>query len=57
MLEVYNSIVKVKTFTCTTILSCSVAKSCPTVYDPMNCSIPGIPLLQSFFEFSQIDAH
>ena len=58
MLEVYNSIVKVKSFTCTTILSCcSVAKSCPTVYDPMNCSRPGIPLLHSLFEFSQIDAH
>ena len=23
---------------------CSVARSCPTLYDPMNCSIPGFPV-------------
>ena len=25
-------------------LSCSVAKSCPTLCDPMDCSIPGLPV-------------
>ena len=24
---------------------CSVARSCPTLYDPMNCSMPGFPVL------------
>ena len=26
---------------------CSVAKSCPTLCDPMNCSTPGFPVLLS----------
>ena len=24
---------------------CSLAQSCPTLYDPMNCSLPGFPVL------------
>ena len=32
---------------------CSVAKSCPTLCDLMNCSTPGFPVLHSFPEFAQ----
>ena len=35
---------------------CSVAKSCPTLCDPMNCSTPGFPVLHYLPEFAQIHA-
>ena len=31
----------------------SVAKPCPTPCDPMNCSIPGFPVLKYLLEFVQ----
>ena len=34
--------------------SCSVANSCLTLCDPMNCSIPGLPVLHHLPEFAQI---
>ena len=33
---------------------CSVAKSCHTLCDPMNCSTPGFLVLQYLLEFAQI---
>ena len=33
------------------IYSCSVAKSCPTLCNPMNCSMPGFPVLHYLPEF------
>ena len=36
---------------------CSVAKSCPILCDPMNCSMPGFPVLQHFPQFAQAHAH
>ena len=35
------------------IVHCSVAKLCPTLFDPMNCSTPGLPVLHYFPEFAQ----
>ena len=32
---------------------CSVAQSCPDVYDPMKCSLPGFPILHCLPEFAQ----
>ena len=32
---------------------CSVAKSCPTLWDPMDCSTPGFPVLHHLLEFAQ----
>ena len=32
---------------------CSVAKSCPTLWDPMNCSTPGFPVLHYLLQFAQ----
>ena len=37
-----------------TLCCCSVAKSCLTLCDPMDCSTPGFPVLQYLPEFSQI---
>ena len=36
---------------------CSVAKLCPTLCDPMDCSMPGFPVLQYLPEFAQIHVH
>ena len=36
---------------------CSVAKSYLTLCDPMDCSMPGFPVLHSLQEFAQIHVH
>ena len=33
---------------------CSVAQSCPTLWSPMDCSIPGFPVLHCLPEFTQV---
>ena len=35
----------------------SVAQSCPTLCDPMNCSTPGLPIHHQFLEFTQTHVH
>ena len=35
----------------------SVAQSCPTLYDPMNCSTPGLPVHHQLPEFTQTQVH
>ena len=35
----------------------SVAQSCPTLCDPMNCSTPGLPVHHHLPEFTQIHVH
>ena len=35
----------------------SVAQSCPTLCDPMNCSMPGFSVLHHFLELAQTHAH
>ena len=37
--------------------SCSVAKSCLILWDPMDCSTPGSPVLHYFPELVQIHVH
>ena len=32
---------------------CSVAKSCPTLCNPVDCSMPGFPVLHYLLEFAQ----
>ena len=39
------------------MLCCSVLKSCPTLWDPMDCSTPAFPVLHYFPEFAQIHVH
>ena len=36
---------------------CSVAQSCPTLCDPMDCSTLGFPVLHSLLEFAQTHVH
>ena len=33
---------------------CSFTKSCPTLYNPMDCSMPGFSVLHYLPEFAQI---
>jgi len=35
----------------------SVAQSCPTLYDPMNRSMPGLPVHHQLLEFTQTHIH
>ena len=35
----------------------SVAQSCPTLCDPMNCSMPGLPVHHQLSEFTQTHVH
>ena len=35
----------------------SVAQSCPTLCDPMNCSTPGLPVHHHLLEFTQTHLH
>ena len=36
---------------------CSAAKSCMTLFDPMDCNIPGFPVLHYLLEFAQTHVH
>ena len=36
---------------------CSVTQSCPTLCDPMDCSIPGLPVHHQLPEFAQTHVH
>ena len=36
---------------------CSVAKLCPTLWDPLDCHTPGFPVLHYFPEFTQTHDH
>ena len=35
----------------------TVAQSCPTLCDPMDCSMPGLPVLHHLPEFAQVHVH
>ena len=35
----------------------SVTQSCPTLWDPMNCSMPGLPVHHQLLEFTQTHVH
>ena len=36
---------------------CSIAQSCPTLYNPMDCSKPGFPVFYYLLEFAQTHVH
>ena len=44
-------------FSLTQWCCCSVAKSCPTLCYPMDCSTPGLPVPHNLLEFTQIHIH
>ena len=36
---------------------CSVTQSCPSLRSPMDCSMPGLPILHHLPEFAQVHVH
>ena len=46
----------IRAFSCSAQFS-SVAQSCPTLCDPMNCTMPGLPFHHQFLEFTQTHVH
>ena len=36
---------------------CSVAQSCPTLCNPMDCHMPGLPVPRHLLEFAQVHVH
>ena len=36
---------------------CSVAQSCLTLYDPMDCSMPGLPVSHHLLKFAKVHVH
>ena len=36
---------------------CSVVKSCLILYEPIDCSMPGSPVLHCLLEFTKIHVH
>ena len=36
---------------------CSVTQSCPTLWEPKDCSTPGFPVLCYLLQFAQIHVH
>ena len=42
---------------CSSSCCCSVAKSCLILWDPMDCSMPGLPVLHYLPEFAQVHIH
>ena len=40
-----------------TSFSSSIAKSCPPLCDPVNCSTPGLPVPHCLLEFAQVHVH
>ena len=42
---------------CQTTGCCSVTKSCPALWNPMDCSMPGFPVLHYVPDFAQIHVH
>ena len=43
--------------TAITVHFSSVPQSCPTLCDPMNCSMPGFPVPHHFPEFAEVHVH
>ena len=42
---------------CQSVQFSSVAQSCPTLWDPMDCSMPGLPVHHQLLEFTQAHVH
>ena len=56
-LQVQVLVTKLKTLYHHSVQFSSVAQSCPTLCDPMNCSTPGLPVYHQLPEFTQTHVH
>ena len=53
----FESLSNTQTFPFSLIQFSSVAQSCPTLFDPMNRSMPGLPFHHQLPEFTQTHVH
>ena len=54
----YNNLSQALLLTCASVSSVSsVARSCPTLCNPMDCNTPGFPVYHHFPELAQIHVH
>ena len=44
----YPNIMHIKYLVCVSVCVCVVIQSCPTLWDPVNCSLPGPPCPQDY---------
>ena len=49
--------IKVRTYNVVGICCCSVAQTCPTLCNPMDCSMPGFPVHHQLPELAQTHIH
>ena len=49
-LQVYSKVIQL-------YICCSAVQLCPSLWDPMDCSTPGFPVLHHLLEFAQTHAH
>ena len=52
-----NSFFKALVIIFSSVQFTSVTQSCPTLCNPMNCSMPGLPVCHQLLEFTQIHIH
>ena len=57
ILYIYLKIIDTILYNYNVIPFSSVAQSCPTLCDPMNCSMPGLPVRNQPLEFTQTHVH
>ena len=50
-------VLKMLSYNFSSVQFSSVAQSCPTLCDPMNCSTPGLPVHHQLPEFTQTHIH
>ena len=53
----FYSVMNIKHQTTGACCCCSVAQSCPTPCNPMDCSTPGFPILHHLLELAQTHVH
>ena len=56
-LSFQNKIEKLSVGNVLVFFCCLVAKSCPTLCNPIDCSTPGFPILHHLLELAQTHAH
>ena len=54
---IHSALITTSWGTCCSVQFSSVAQSCPTFCDPMNWSMPGLPVHHQLLEFTQIHVH
>ena len=55
--NIYNDQVEIYSMNASSVQFSSVIQSCPTLWDPMDCSMPGFPVHHQLPELTQTHVH